>query len=136
MIAYHLAVVADDHDQSVTEVVRGIDLLDSTPRQIYLQRLFGFVTPQYLHIPVVVDDSGRKLSKQTGAPGLQVKHARQLLIAALRALGQNPPERLADCHLDDIWCWANLHWNVGVLVNQRAVPLENCPMAAAQNGLS
>jgi glutamyl-Q tRNA(Asp) synthetase len=136
MIAYHLAVVADDYDQSITEVVRGIDLLDSTPRQIYLQRLFGFVTPQYLHIPVVVDDVGNKLSKQTGAPGIRVKDARQLLISALTALGQKPPEHLADCRLDDIWRWAEMHWDAGVLVGQQAIPLKNCPMAEAQNGLS
>ncbi|MEQ9562476.1 MAG: tRNA glutamyl-Q(34) synthetase GluQRS [Woeseiaceae bacterium] len=136
MIAYHLAVVADDHDQSVTEVVRGIDLLDSTPRQIHLQRLLGFATPQYLHIPVVIDDAGNKLSKQTGAPGLQVENARQLLVLALTALGQNPPAGLADCRLDEIWHWAETHWDAGVLASQRAIPLANCPMAEVQNGLS
>ncbi len=65
--AYQLAVVVDDDDQRMTDVVRGVDLLDNTPRQIALQRALGLRTPRYLHVPVVVNERGEKLSKQTGA---------------------------------------------------------------------
>ncbi|MCB2560756.1 tRNA glutamyl-Q(34) synthetase GluQRS, partial [Listeria monocytogenes] len=63
--AYQLAVVVDDAEQGVTDVVRGADLLDATPRQIFLQRLLGVPTPRYLHVPVVRNENGEKLSKQT-----------------------------------------------------------------------
>lgn len=68
--AYQLAVVVDDAQQRITDVVRGADLLDNTPRQIFLQRALGFATPRYLHVPVVTNERGQKLSKQTGARAL------------------------------------------------------------------
>lgn len=85
-IAYQLAVVVDDAEQGVTDVVRGADLLDSTPRQIYLQRLFGYATPRYLHVPVALDGVGEKLSKQTGATPVEADP--DALARALRFLGQ------------------------------------------------
>jgi glutamyl-Q tRNA(Asp) synthetase len=89
--AYQLAVVVDDDAQGVTAVVRGADLLDSTPRQILLQRLLGFTEPAYAHLPLVLDAAGRKLSKHEAA--LPVDAARPLpaLRAALRFLGQDVP---------------------------------------------
>jgi glutamyl-Q tRNA(Asp) synthetase len=87
--AYQLAVVVDDADQGVTDVVRGADLLDSTPRQIYLQRLLGLSTPRYLHVPVVTNDAGEKLSKQTGARAADVMRAVEELRAAAGFLGLN-----------------------------------------------
>ncbi len=85
MFAYQLAVVVDDAEQGVTDVVRGADLLDSTPRQILLQRLLGLPQPSYLHVPVAVDASGAKLSKQTGAG--PVRRPAESLRAALAFLG-------------------------------------------------
>ena len=90
--AYQLAVVVDDAEQEVTDVVRGADLLDSTPRQIYLQRLLGLPTPRYLHVPIAVDAKGEKLSKQTGAREID----REDLRRALLFLGQPASETLAE----------------------------------------
>jgi len=85
--AYQLAVVVDDAWQGVTDVVRGADLRDSTARQICLQRLLGLPTPRYLHLPVVVDAEGEKLSKQTGAAPIDPQRGVQALNAALGFLG-------------------------------------------------
>lgn len=85
--AYQLAVVVDDAVQGVTHVVRGADLLDSTPRQIYLQRLLGVPTPSYMHVPVVTNANGEKLSKQTGARALDLAHPLNELLEAARFLG-------------------------------------------------
>jgi glutamyl-Q tRNA(Asp) synthetase len=89
--AYQLAVVVDDAASGVTDIVRGADLLDSTPRQIHLQRLLGYPSPRYLHIPAALDARGEKLSKQTGAAPIDASHWRE----ALRFLGQPPADDLA-----------------------------------------
>jgi glutamyl-Q tRNA(Asp) synthetase len=86
--AYQLAVVVDDFDQGVTDVVRGADLLDSTARQIHLQRILGARTPRYAHVPVAVNDAGEKLSKQTGAAPLDLSDPKRELARARRFLGQ------------------------------------------------
>ncbi|KLJ02075.1 tRNA glutamyl-Q(34) synthetase GluQRS [Luteimonas sp. FCS-9] len=88
--AYQLAVVVDDADQGVTEVVRGADLLDSTPRQILLQRLLGLPTPRHVHLPLLRDAAGRKLSKSLGAAALDPAEPLPALRAAWHALGQAP----------------------------------------------
>jgi glutamyl-Q tRNA(Asp) synthetase len=85
--AYQLAVVVDDADQGVTDIVRGADLLDSTPRQIWLQRLLGLPTPRYMHVPVVTNAVGEKLSKQTGAQALNLDRPVETLLAAASFLG-------------------------------------------------
>ena len=84
--AYQLAVVIDDADQGITHVVRGADLLESTARQIYLQRLLNKKTPHYLHVPVITNDRGEKLSKQTGAQALDISKPVSTLLAAAKAL--------------------------------------------------
>ncbi len=136
LIAYHLAVVVDDFDQGVTEVVRGIDLLDSTPRQFHLQRLLDYRTPAYLHFPVAENAQGQKLSKLTGAPAIPLHNVSQVLIGALHALGQHPPRELAESPPEDIWCWSIQHWRPSAMVGQTAIPATEGALAWSKNGLS
>jgi glutamyl-Q tRNA(Asp) synthetase len=110
--AYQLAVVVDDAEQGITEVVRGEDLIESTPRQIYLQRLLDLPTPSYLHLPVVLNAQGEKLSKQTQAAPVDSTQPLPTLYEVLRFLGQEPPTDLAKDSLDDFWRWAIAHWRV------------------------
>ena len=91
LFAYQLAVVVDDADQDIGEVVRGVDLLDSTPRQILLQRLLELPTPGYLHLPLALDEQGRKLSKHDGARPVDAADPLPALRAALAFLGQDIP---------------------------------------------
>jgi glutamyl-Q tRNA(Asp) synthetase len=88
LVAYQLAVVVDDHLQQISEVVRGSDLLDSTPRQIWLQGALGFDTPAYVHLPLVLDANGQKLGKSQGALSLDPADPLPALRAAWRFLGQ------------------------------------------------
>lgn len=127
LIAYHLAVVVDDFAQGVTHIVRGVDLMDSTPRQIYLQRVLGYKTPEYAHIPVAVNASGQKLSKLTGAKALPLDTVGPTLVSALRALEQNPPPDLADAAVESIWRWARDHWNVEALAGMGEIPHPHGP---------
>lgn len=92
--SYQLACVVDDAHQGITEVVRGCDLLDSTPRQILLQRLLGLPTPAYLHLPLAVDAQGHKLSKSSDAPAIDARDPRTALAHALRFLGQAIPDAI------------------------------------------
>jgi len=110
--AYQLAVVVDDAEQGVTEIVRGADLIESTPRQIHLQRLLGLPTPQYAHLPVALNARNEKLSKQTFAAPVDAARPQQLLFQVLRFLGQQPQAELVGNNLDDFWRWAVAHWRL------------------------
>lgn len=112
IFAYQLAVVVDDADEGISDVVRGADILDSTPRQIYLQKLLGLPTPSYLHLPVAVNDRGEKLSKQTLAPAVEVNNPLPLLFKVLEFLGQQPPHEILQGDLTSFWSWAITHWAI------------------------
>lgn len=108
--AYQLAVVVDDADAGITDVVRGADLLGSTPRQILLQRLLGLPTPRYLHLPLLLDDKGHKLSKQARSSPVEPATPLPTLLRAARLLQLDPPLELQDGTVRDFWQWAIGHW--------------------------
>jgi glutamyl-Q tRNA(Asp) synthetase len=112
LFAYQLAVVVDDAWQGITHIVRGSDLLDSTPRQIYLQRALGYPTPLYSHIPVITDRGGQKFSKQNYAPALDDEHAHANLRAALEFLCQARPPTTRRT-TGQILAFATEHWAPG-----------------------
>jgi glutamyl-Q tRNA(Asp) synthetase len=108
--AYQLAVVVDDAEQNITHVVRGVDLQDSTPRQIYLQQLLGYPMLMYMHLPLVTNHAGEKLSKQTQAAPVDLSNALAQLVTAIRFLGQEPPESLNSSDIPSFWQWAIQNW--------------------------
>ncbi|MGC2518640.1 MAG: tRNA glutamyl-Q(34) synthetase GluQRS [Burkholderiales bacterium] len=125
LFAYQLAVVVDDAEQGITDVVRGADLLASTPRQILLQRLLGYPIPRYLHLPVAVNARGEKLSKQTLATALDPGAAVPTLLQTLSFLNQQPPAALALGTLREVWRWAIAHWDSGKAPRETALPVPN-----------
>ncbi len=122
LFAYQLAVVVDDAEQDITDVVRGADLLASTPRQIHLQHLLGCATPRYLHLPVAINRNGEKLSKQTLAEPLVITHAAAQLLRALRFLGHEPPAELSAAGTADIWNWVLRNWRTDNIPRRRSIP--------------
>lgn len=121
IIAYQFAVVIDDHQQNINHVLRGNDLLDSTPRQLYLQKLLGFDRPSYLHVPVVVDLQGKKLSKQTYARAVNPEKPEHTLFLLLTLLKQNPSDSLRKATVTEILEWAVANWNPLKLQKVRAI---------------
>ncbi len=120
--AYQLAVVVDDAAQEITHVVRGIDLMDSTFRQVYLQKQLGLVTPAYLHLPVIVNTAGQKLSKQTGAAAVPREHPSRVLARVLRYLGLELPTDLEDETPAVMLQWATGRWQPGLLTGVQQMP--------------
>ena len=112
LFAYQLAVVVDDAAAGITHVVRGADLLASTPRQIFLQQCLGVPTPAYAHLPVAVNAAGEKLSKQTRAEPLDNSRPGPALLAALKFLGQHSPPGLSAATVQDILAWAVDNWQM------------------------
>lgn len=110
LFAYQLAVVVDDHLSQVNHVVRGHDLLDNTPRQIFLQDLLGYSTPSYLHVPLVLGESGMKLSKQTGAAALDDSKAINNLVSVLGWLGFVVPNDLRCVAPAELLTFAAARW--------------------------
>lgn len=122
--AYQLAVVVDDAEQEITHVVRGVDLIDSTSRQIFLQERLGVPMPQYAHLPVAVSATGEKLSKQTSAAPLDDEKPVPALWQAIAFLGQNPPEELKKAHVSEFWEWAVNHWSLDKIPKKRTIVVE------------
>jgi glutamyl-Q tRNA(Asp) synthetase len=120
LFAYQLAVVVDDIDAGVTQVVRGADLLSSTPRQIYLYRCLKVVPPDYFHLPLAFGRNGKKLSKRNGRIGLvDVENGVEMLWQALVFLGQSPTEELRDATPAELLCWGRENFQA------KAIPMEN-----------
>ena len=118
LFAYQLAVVVDDDFQGVTQVVRGADLLDSTSRQICLQKALGLVSPDYMHLPVVISADGKKLSKRIQADPVKHQDPASAVEQALKFLGQNPPPGLS---LNGLWEWALEHWNIDLIPRAKTI---------------
>ena len=128
LYAYQLAVVVDDAEQGITHIVRGSDLLDSTPRQIFLQQCLNLPTPLYCHLPVITTRQGQKYSKQNHAPALDNNMAHNNLLIALRFLNQNtPPSELTS--IEQLLGYAVEHWSLGQVPAMLSIP-------AASIGLS
>ncbi|MCW8983241.1 MAG: tRNA glutamyl-Q(34) synthetase GluQRS [Gammaproteobacteria bacterium] len=128
LYAYQLAVTVDDAEQKISEVVRGIDLLSSTPHQYYLQELLNYPHPNYFHLPVVNNQQGEKLSKQTYAKAIEVDDASKNLVQALLFLGQAPEAALARATVQEIWSWALENWQTG------SIPPHSRTMIESENG--
>ncbi|MEI7840981.1 MAG: tRNA glutamyl-Q(34) synthetase GluQRS [Methylococcaceae bacterium] len=123
IVAYQFAVVLDDARQAVNHIVRGMDLLDATPKQIYLQHILNLPTPQYLHVPILMDVDGFKLSKQTLATAVDLTAPNRVLFQLLDWLQQNPPMELQNENVDEILKWAIKNWNVARLKSVKFISI-------------
>lgn len=115
IIAYQFAVVLDDQQLGVNQIVRGFDLLHETPKQLYLQRLLALKQPDYFHVPIIVDELGYKLSKQTYATAVDSQKPEAVIFALLNLLKQQPPNDLQTASVKEQLDWATENWNIEVL---------------------
>lgn len=122
LYAYNLAVVVDDMDSGITEIVRGADLLEPTVRQIALYQTLGAEVPAWVHLPLAVQADGNKLSKQNHAPALSQDEVRPALWQALHFLGQCPPPELMASRIDEIIGWGIAHWQLARVPRQQKIP--------------
>lgn len=134
LFAYQLAVVVDDAAQGITQVVRGADLLDSTPRQMLLQQHLGYPTPRYAHLPLAVDAQQQKLSKQTQAAAVSLQQPHIVLHAVLEFLGQQPPHESYGAGLAELWHWALAHWQLARVPRRLHLPCPVIESASTENG--
>lgn len=128
LFAYNFAVVIDDYEQGVTEIVRGADLLPVTAKQISLYRFFGWPIPSYYHLPLALNDNGDKLSKQNHAMPIKLDNIPQLIIEGLLFLGQPIPADWRDASKEQLLQWAINHWNI------HRVPKQDRVISAANKG--
>jgi glutamyl-Q tRNA(Asp) synthetase len=117
VIAYQFAVVIDDYLQRITEVVRGLDLLNCTPQQIFLHHLLSLQPPKYMHVPILTNQHGQKLSKQSYAQAVDVKNPAATLFSLLVLLKQQPPLELYGCSIAELLNWAIQNWRGDLLRN-------------------
>jgi len=113
--AYHLATVIDDNEQKITDIVRGFDLLDSTPRQVFLQKKLKYDEPNYLHLPIAIDSTGRKISKADKETTSVISSPTIVLVNVLRFLGHCPPDGIENTNTETILKWGIENWNVDLL---------------------
>jgi glutamyl-Q tRNA(Asp) synthetase len=118
LASYQLAVVVDDAFQGITRVVRGADLLSSTPWQIELQQALSLTRPIYGHLPLLLEPDGAKLSKSRRALPLDLDSAPRALFSTLTHLSQTPPPDLAHSSIKEVWKWALGHWNPRALAGK------------------
>jgi glutamyl-Q tRNA(Asp) synthetase len=134
--AYQLAVVVDDTFQGITHIVRGADLLHSTPRQIYLQQLLGLTNPYYIHLPIAVNAQGEKLSKQTLAHAISTSNVVATLFSVLEFLQQQPPAELRDGSIEEVLQWAIVNWKLAQLKIARKFASVKNPHSGLSNDLA
>ncbi len=123
VFTYVLAVVIDDAHENISRIVRGADLLDNTPRQIYLQRVLGLRTPEYAHVPVLMEPDGRKLAKSARSVHLEVNSALSQLHHVFRLLNLSPPADLMTATIPEVWQWAIRQWTNAPILRHLSLQL-------------